>query len=85
MALLIAFPGLGARVPSVCLNINGAFFFFSNVRTKLALSEPSLMSHWAGKGDRKMSAPGSDGPELGRLNFPTLALGFQKSLTFQCG
>lgn len=28
MALLIAFPGLGARVPSVCLNINGAFFFF---------------------------------------------------------
>lgn len=28
MALLIAFPVLGARVPSVSLNINGAFFFF---------------------------------------------------------
>lgn len=29
------------------------FFLPSNVRTKLALSEPPLTSRWAGKGDRK--------------------------------
>lgn len=60
--------------------------FLKNIKMELSLSQPSLMSCWAGKGDSKMSALGSDQPRAeGIGNFPTPALGFQKSLTFQCG
>ena len=44
-------PSTSEHLPSI---------FLKNVKMELALSQPSLMSRWAGKGDWKMSALGSD-------------------------